>query len=138
MLASCLMRRALPEDLDELEKLEAELFPDNCMNARSLSIEIEHGVCFVERGEQGLAGYLLARVGETGNLVDIMRVGVRDPYRRMGLASRMLTMALKLAPTAMLMVHKGNASAIRLYRSFDFTIAAEYGESWVMLRASDR
>ena len=120
------MRRALPDDVELLERLEAELFPDNCMNARSLAIELEHGVCFLEEE----AAYLLARVD--GDLVDILRVGVLGPYRKIGVGSRLLTVALKLAPRAMLMARKDNVGALRLYHSFGFHIVGEYDDSWVM------
>jgi ribosomal protein S18 acetylase RimI-like enzyme len=128
------MRRALPEDVEELERLEATLFPDNCMNARTLAIELKHGVCILERNDEGIGAYLLARID--GDLVDIMRVGVLEHYRRAGIASRMLTMALKLAPKAMLMVRKDNMGAIRLYHSFGFQITGEFEESWVMATSS--
>jgi len=134
LLDSYPMRRALPEDVDELERLEATLFPDNCMNARTLAIELNHSVCFVERNEDGLGAYLLARV--EGDLVDILRVGVLSQYRKTGLASRMLTMALKLAPKAMLMVRKDNVGAVRLYRSFNFSITGEYENNWVMVTSA--
>lgn len=130
------MRHALPEDTEELAALEAELFPDNCFNAYTLRHELKFSKCWVVEAERGLAAYLLARVD--GDLVDIVRVGVREEHRRQGLAYRLMTKALSLAPKATLMVEKTNGPAMRLYQDLGFKISGSLHESWLMVRAACR
>lgn len=127
------MRPALPEDADEIAKLEMELFPDNCFNAYTIRNELKYSSCWVIGTDQ-LKGYLLARVD--GNLVDVLRVGVREEHRGLGLGYRLMTKALSLAPRATLMVRKDNSRALHLYLSLGFHIAGEFEQSWMMLTSS--
>jgi ribosomal protein S18 acetylase RimI-like enzyme len=131
------MRAALPEDVDELAALEAELFPDNCFNENTLRNEMKISRCWVEDKGGKLIGYVLVRVED--DLVDILRLGVRPGNHRQGIATRLLTKALGQAPTAdaVLTVKKDNAPAMSLYFNFGFRIIShlEGDEAWVMFRA---
>lgn len=130
MLASCLMRRALPEDAAEVAYLEMKMFPENCFNEYTLRQEFKYSSCWVIEGPV-LRGYLITRVD--GDLVDIMRVAVREEYQGMMLGFRLMNKALSLAPRATLMVRKDNERALRLYLGLGFRIAGEFEQSWMML-----
>ena len=130
------MRHALPEDMEELAELEAELFPDNCFNSYTLRHELKFSRCWVVEAEHKLAAYILARVD--GDLVDIIRVGVREEHRRQGLAYRLMMKALSLAPKAALMVVKTNRPALRLYQDLGFKISGDLRGSWLMVRGACR
>ena len=131
------MRVALPEDVEELARIEAELFPDNCFNERTLLYEMQSSRGWVVEREGKLLGYVLVRV-ENG-LVDILRLGVVPGHHRQGIATRLLTKALSLAPKAMLTVKKDNAAALSLYFSFGFRITAhlEDEQAWMMATSSE-
>jgi ribosomal protein S18 acetylase RimI-like enzyme len=127
------MRPALREDVEELEQLEVELFPDNCMNSLTLRNELKHSKCWVvESPERQVIGYVLARVD--GDLVDVLRLGVSSRYQGSGLGGRLLERALQEAPRAMLMVAKSNKPALSLYSSAGFSPVGEVAGSWVMER----
>lgn len=126
------MRRALPEDADELAVLEGKLFPDNCFNERTLSNELKISRCWVEERGGKLIGYAIVRVD--GAMADILRLGVLPGHHRQGVASRLLTVAMREAPSSMLTVRKDNEPALSLYFSFGFRIMGETQESWVMIR----
>lgn len=129
------MRRALPEDVDELAEIEAELFPDNCFNERTLLSEMAISRCWVEERAGKLIGYVLVRVED--DTADILRLGVLPGYHRQGVASRLLTKAMSQARESMLTVRKDNDPALNLYCSFGFRILSETGSSWVMFRSDD-
>ena len=133
MLVSCPMRRALPEDAEEIAQLELELFPDDWLNAWSIRNELKHSKCWVI-GEDRLRAYLLTRT--EGSLVDILRVGVRREHQGHGLGYRLVQKALTLAPKAVLMVRKDNKKALDLYHSLGFQIVGEFKQSWTMLTGS--
>lgn len=125
------MRPALAEEVEEIEQLEMELFPENCMNARTLANELKHGKCWVvEDDDRKVIGYVLARVDN--DIVDILRLGVRSGHRCHGLGSRLLRRAMLEAPRAMLMVDKNNQPALRLYESYGFSVVGTVTGSWVM------
>jgi ribosomal protein S18 acetylase RimI-like enzyme len=126
------MRTARKEDLEDLEQLEIELFPENCFNEYSLGIELDHGKCWVEVQDNKVVAYLLARID--GDLVDVLRVGVLPEYRRSGIANRLMKVAMYEAPNAMLMVRKNNPGAIKLYLQLGFEIDGQTEDSWTMLR----
>lgn len=131
------MRRALEEDVDGIEGLEVVLFPGNCLNAYSLRNELKQGAdCWVIERDGRLVAYLLARV--TNGLVDILRVGVLEGYRRAGFGFRLVSKAVGLAPEAMLTVAKDNRAALELYWTLGFEIAGEIDDNWVMVRTSCR
>lgn len=126
------MRKALPEDVDELASLEGELFPDNCFNERTMSNELKVSRCWVEERGERIIGYVLVRVDD--GMADILRLGVLPGHHRQGVATRLLTVALREAPATMLTVRKYNDPALSLYFGFGFRIMGELEESWVMVR----
>ena len=130
------MRRLLPDEVEELAALEAELFPDNCFNENTLRRELKVSKCWVETRERELIGYVLARVED--DLVDILRLGVRSRHTRQGVATRLLLRASSEAPRAMLTVKKDNVPAVSLYFAYGFRIVAHLEDegAWMMLRAS--
>lgn len=113
---------------------EYELFPENNFNERTLAHEIQQGMSWVVTAGDALAGYALCR--SDGLLIDIMRLGVREKFRRQGVASTLLKKAISSAPEAMLTVRKGNDPAIRLYKKHGFVIAGTMPQdyAWVMRR----
>jgi ribosomal protein S18 acetylase RimI-like enzyme len=131
------MRVALPEDVEELARIEAELFPDNCFNERTLLYELQSSRGWVVEKEGKLLGYVLARV--ENDLVDILRLGVVPGHHRQGIATRLLTKALSLAPKAMLTVKKDNVAALSLYFEFGFRITAHLKDeqAWMMATSSE-
>lgn len=131
------MHQLLPEEIAELAELEAELFPGNCFNEYTLRNELTTSRCWVETKEGKLLGYVMTRV--EGNLVDILRLGVRPGSHRQGIASRLLTKALGEAPRAVLTVKKDNEAALALYFSFNFRIVAhlEQEGAWLMATSFD-
>ncbi len=131
------MRVALPEDVEELAELEAELFPDNCFNEHTLRYELQSSRGWVEESDGRLLGYVLVRT-ESG-LVDILRLGVRSEHHRQGIASRLLARAVQEAPKAMLTVKKDNAAALSLYFSFGFRITAHLDDdnAWLMATSEE-
>lgn len=125
------MRPVTVDDADELATLEAELFPDNCLNEYTLAREISlgSGWCCTEAG--GIVAYVLCR----GNsyLVDIMRLGVLPAYQGRGLGTRLLRYAIEQAEHTMLTVLEENERALRLYRRHGFEIVGRLnGRGWVM------
>lgn len=132
-----MMRQLLPEEVEELAALEAELFPENCFNENTLRGELKVSQCWVINDENKILGYMLARIDD--QIIDILRLGVRSSHARQGIASRLLTRALQEAPKAMLMVKKGNVPALKLYLSFGFKVVAhtEHEDSWVMATSCD-
>ena len=124
------MRRALPEDAAEIAELEMKMFPENCFNEYTVRGEVEHSPCYVI-DDGGLKAYLIARVD--GDLVDILRIAVKEGHQGQALGFRLVTRALSLAPRATLMVRKDNERALKLYFSLGFQIAGEFEQSWMML-----
>lgn len=120
-------------DITELCEIDYELFPENNFNEWTLRNELSRGVGHVLLVEGKLAGYLLVHVDDDG-LIDILRLGIREPYRRQGLATHLLRTALHTDRTTMLTVKRSNHAAIRLYRKHGFTITGmlPQHDCWVM------
>lgn len=131
---TCRVRLATKEDCDRLEELEIELFPENCMNAKTLEVELEHGMCWVVTREEKIIAYLLARV-ERSNLLDVLRVGVLPEYRSQGIGTHLIRVAMQRCRVCCLYVRKENHRARRLYERLRFRIVGTHeGEfpSWLM------
>ena len=126
------LRSATPADADRLAELEYELFPDNNFNEVTLCHEILQGVTWVAEVEDFMAGYAICRTG--GKLLDILRLGVLPPFRRLGIASALLERAAHVTDHLMLTVRKGNDPAIALYQKHGFHITGSMPQhySWVM------
>jgi ribosomal protein S18 acetylase RimI-like enzyme len=123
-----MLRRALPDDADQLERLELELFPDNCFNARSLRklVERGHSLAIDERGE--LVGYALCLAD--AYYTDLLRLGVVAGRRGCGLGSWMLR---RVTSPTLLTVKRDNP-AVQLYLRHVFSIVGVHSDSWVMVR----
>lgn len=132
------MRPLVVKDAAAVEELEIELFPDNCLNQRSLTREISVGVGLAEEREGKLVAYMLGRWDFDEQLLDILRLGVLKHARRQGIASAMLRdLTDHVACDVMLTVAKGNVPAIKLYRGFGFQIIGETRRNnWVMRRST--
>ena len=116
-----------------IAELDMELFPDNCFNERTLKHEIGGGVvmCAGDR----LLGYLLVRWD--GEVMDIIRFGVRVIHQGRGLGTRMLHDTLRCSDMdVMLCVDKQNKKAIRFYQLHNFNIIGQLNNSWVMCRTT--
>ena len=123
--------RLQERDAEEISLLETALFPDNCLNERTLGLEILNGEGWGIRDDGKLVAYLFGR--HDGNLFDILRLGVATSHRRRGLGQMLLTKALSSVGHTMLTVKKSNKVALDLYASNGFLITGELDrESWVM------
>lgn len=113
--------------------IDYDLFPDNNFNERTLLNQLKVGTGWLMFVDDKLAAYML--VGGFGTqLVDILRLGVREQYRKRGLATALLRQVTQDVATVMLNVRKGNDPAIRLYRKHGFEITGTMPQhySWVM------
>lgn len=119
------LRYTEQEDVSRLEELEAELFPDNCLNQLSLLREIRCGKCLVavRADTNEIVAYVLVRV--TDGLADILRIGVSTTYQGHGLGTQLMEAAIRLEPKAMLTVRKTNVRALALYKRLGFRIIGE-------------
>jgi len=116
-------------DLSWVAELEIALFPDNCMNEKTLEVELANGFGLVTGG----IGYALCRVEE--GLVDVLRLGVHQDHRNQGLATAMLRHILARPGKVILCVRKTNEVALRLYMRQGLRIVGGvFGvtDSWVL------
>jgi ribosomal-protein-alanine N-acetyltransferase len=130
------LRLANQNDIENLFDVEYELFPDNNFNERTLAHEVQQGTSWVVYDGETLVGYTLCRRDEL--ITDILRLGVREKYRRTGVASALLKTASSLTSKTMLTVRKGNDAALALYRKHGFDIVGTMPQdySWAMLKNS--
>lgn len=119
-----------PSDAIAIAALEMLLFPDNCFNEKTLAEEIKIGEGFVIYEDEFLVGYLLAR--REGDVLDILRLGVRLDCQHDGLGTELLSAAIKDEPHVILTVRKDNGKALNLYYKFGFEIVGVSEYSWVM------
>ena len=121
------IRRATPQDLSLLFRLEADCFSDPWGEAAlSSHLTSPSGLAYVAEGEEGLPyGYLLGlSLGVEGEL---LRVGVLPPYRRCGAGNALLaelSAALREggAEACFLEVREGNTAARALYEKHGFSV----------------
>lgn len=124
------LRLAVQADASKIADLELLLFPDNCMNERTISNQIDGHLSWVAERSEELVGYSLA-VKRDG-LVDLLRLGVREPERRRGVGRQLMILALGTDP-AILTVRPRNP-AIALYRAAGFRAVGILDGFWVMRR----
>lgn len=128
-----MLRNATGKDLEALAELELLLFPENCLNERSLREELGTSRAFL--WGKPMVGYCIVRFGP--ELIDILRVGVHPDFQGRGIGERMLRELLEEAhlPT-MLTVRKDNIRARRLYSKLGFRSVAMLPQvkSLMMLR----
>lgn len=128
--------RATQEDIEAIVSIEFDLFPENNFNEKTIAQQIAAGFIDLIYVDDVLAAYAVC-VGH--ELVDVLRLGVRKQYRRVGLATVLLDNIRKLGKDVMLTVLKENASAIALYKKHGFEIVATMPQfnSWLMMRKAD-
>lgn len=113
--------------------MEYELFPENNCGERILGLQLPHGAFWIVRVDGVLAGYSLCCLMDN-HLVDILRLGVRAQYRRLGIGARLLQASMSLAGHIVLTVRMQNDPAIRLYQRHGFEITGSMPQhySWTM------
>lgn len=123
----------MASDAERLAELEYELFPDNNFTDTTLCHEILQGVTWVAEVRGVIVGYALCRMGDR-ELLDILRLGVAESCRRVGVASALLLRAQLASNHLMLTVRKANDPAIALYQKHGFRITGTMPQhdSWVM------
>ena len=118
------IRRAIPDDVIGIARLETECFPDP-WSERELFPYVcsEDGMAFsvVEGGE--IIAYLVGRVIAPEG--EIYRIAVKKERRSRAIGFRLLSYAMKTErgrglETVFLEVRSGNVPAIRLYSSYGF------------------
>ena len=129
------MRPVTPDDADELAKLDAVLFPENCLNEKTLAAEVALGFGWViERNRQVIA-YALVR--DDGAVLDLIRLGVHPNHQGKGLGVLLLSKLLQHKRPTMLTVRDKNQGALRLYHRAGFDIVGRLQDNddsgWVML-----
>jgi ribosomal protein S18 acetylase RimI-like enzyme len=120
------IRPAVLADLPALTALEQELFGVDAWNEALVRQEIEGpGRWFVvsEDASGRLDGYAVTMTA--GDIVDLLRIAVREESRRSGLASRLLAELLVDTDDAsrmLLEVSVSNASALGFYVARQFSV----------------
>lgn len=117
-----MIRPANLADLPALTFLEAELFGVNAWNEKAIREEIEGpGRRFVVADD--LSGYAVTM--SAGDIVDLLRIGVRPTARRGGLATQLLDAVLAdtdHASRMLLEVSVANAEALGFYVARQFSV----------------
>ena len=117
-----MIRPATLADLPALVALEQELFGGEAWSQALIQQEIEGpGRRFVVADD--LSGYAVTMTG--GDIVDLLRIGVRPDVRRTGLASRLLDAVLagtEDASRMLLEVSVTNADALGFYVARQFSV----------------
>jgi ribosomal-protein-alanine N-acetyltransferase len=118
------IRRATVADADQLAAIERVCFSDPWTPAGiEETIQYETALALVAENPAGVAGYIMARIsGEEG---EILNLAVLPPYRRRGVARRLLAEGVAALVAdgvreAYLEVRESNAAAISLYQSAGF------------------
>ncbi|MDO4345020.1 MAG: ribosomal protein S18-alanine N-acetyltransferase [Eubacteriales bacterium] len=118
------IRRMRPEDLEQVERIEADTFSQPWTRAGFLSsLEADSTIYLTVWEKSEIVGYCgLMKVLEEG---DITNVAVKREFRGRGIGRMMLENLLKLAGEQgvrefTLEVRKSNAAAIALYKKLGF------------------
>jgi len=127
------MRAVTQADADEVAKLDAILFPDNCFNERTLAKEIALGFGWVIYNGMDLVGYALIR--DEPHVLDVIRLGIHPDFQRQHLGTALIKKVLEKRQDVMLTVRESNVVALRMYRRHGFELIGrlQSGEGWVML-----
>ncbi len=117
-----MIRPARHADLPALVALEVELFGDDAWSEQSIREEVDGpGRRFVVADD--LSGYAVTM--SAGDIVDLLRIGVRPSARRSGLASRLLDAVLEdteHASRMLLEVSAANVEALGFYVARQFSV----------------
>lgn len=127
------MRTISTVDAPAIAELELDLFPDNCLNWKTIECEIRCGEGFVIYSGGRLIAYLLARTLD--GLTDVLRLGVIASEQGRGYGTLLVQTLLQVyhqRGEIMLTVRKDNERALRLYRHLGFSIIGQLHDNWVM------
>jgi len=126
-----MIRLALQSDAERIAEIDAELFPGNAFSRQQVYQEIVDykGFSWVEECAGDVVGYAIAR--PQGDLLDLLRLGVRSEYQGHGIDAELLAFVVKSSPVVMLTVQKNNR-AIKFYLRHDLRIVGDLGDAWVM------
>jgi ribosomal protein S18 acetylase RimI-like enzyme len=130
------IREATKDDLLMLADLEAQIFPENCFNEKTIGDTLARGGGFVADNLSLPMGYAIYNT--TGSMTDILRIGVLPSVRRLGFGEALLKKCMSISEITMLTVRQNNQPAISLYAKHGFNIAGwvpSHG-SWVMRTSS--
>ncbi|MGZ4441681.1 MAG: GNAT family N-acetyltransferase, partial [Nocardioidaceae bacterium] len=88
-----ILRLAAPADVLRVTALEAELFGPDAWSEASVRAELTGPgrrvvVAEADENDDGVVGYVVTALA--GDVVDLQRIAVAPPYRRRGLARRLL------------------------------------------------
>ena len=111
------LRPATAADVDALAALEADLFDADAWTPASVEAEVTAGRVLVA-DDAGLSGYVVTLAA--GDVLDLMRIAVRQDRRRHGLAHALLE-AASTDRRMLLEVSERNAGAIAFYAAEGFT-----------------
>lgn len=127
------MRAVTQADADEVARLDAILFPENCFNERTLATEIALGFGWVIYDGVDLVGYALVR--DDNLFLDVTRLGVHPDFRRRHLGTELIKKVLSKGRDTILTVREGNVVALRMYLKHGFELVGrlQQGEGWVLL-----
>lgn len=129
-----IIRKAKPEDIEQLHRLDLECFPDPwSYEARNHDLcEVQWSIYHVAEIQEGenagaIAGY--TAVWHLLDQVDINDVAVSPDFRRNHIASKLMKAMIEEtkengAKAWTLEVRAGNTAAIKLYESFGFAAEA--------------
>ncbi|MEM0057181.1 MAG: ribosomal protein S18-alanine N-acetyltransferase [Candidatus Geothermarchaeota archaeon] len=119
-------RKAQISDLNELAKIEREIFELDAYSRDTLSYLIKHADCFVVAEHNGkIVGYVCANVvGKQGHIMSICTL---EEYRNKGIGSTLLNLAIeslrkKNVSKIYLEVSVKNTNAINFYTKRGFRI----------------
>lgn len=124
MLSDIKIRKAMPEDLPTIARLEKECFKTDAFNKDLISYlyEIEPEGCFIAEYKGGIVGYAIF---STRGLDNIVTIAVQENYRRKGVGTELLKAGISYLKTKriskiVLHVKKTNKGAIAFYKHHGF------------------
>ncbi len=119
------IRRAVPDDVPNIARLEEECFSDPFGEKDIFSlVTTDLGMCFAALDDGEVIGYVFGRIIPPEG--EIYRVAVSPEKRRRGIGYRLLSYALKTErarglETTFLEVRRQNTAARALYSAHGFT-----------------
>ncbi len=127
-----MIRRATTEDLDEIARLELQLFPDNSFSPLMLERQALVSPVLVI-GEPVIA---YAMLGIDGAMLDLLRLGVHPEQQGKGLGEALLKHVLAWGRDVVLSVRKDNHRALRLYTKHGFKVVGHFeaNRAWALFR----
>ena len=121
--------RMVPEDLDEVIKIEQASFQREAWTREDMLYELENPFAFLftDKRDGQLAGYIGVR--DLYERLEITTLAVAEPFRRRGIGGALLEHVLELAKkegyrNITLEVRVSNQAAINLYQRYGFEVWA--------------